>query len=165
MHPRDATWLVGYAAQLDPRVQQNQATAELWATGLGSMHPDTVREAIARHYNLNDTVVTLAGIKAAARAHADTVTARERALERPAPSQARIAHVLRKRDPERWDYLRSEGRRAACLEQARTRAKLEGLDRSLAEDHAHAWADHVEDELAAGRTVTTFMPWPPTRKD
>lgn len=140
-----------------------------WGEFFGSnpwITKDVAFEAVRRHFDVSDQWLKPAHVKQqarAARAAVEVAQARDNALTAAKPVVVNPM-AFRKRDPARWDYLRGEGRRGSYLEQARHRATREGLDRTLAEDHAHAWADHVEDELAQGRAVPMFMPWPPTER-
>lgn len=104
-----------YANQIDPRLQTNDATVEVWWTGLSTVPADAARWAIKKHYATSNAngegaaVVNPAIIRRLITAELQQRESKQRALE---PPKGKVPHPIsfRKRDPERWDALVEQGR-------------------------------------------------------
>lgn len=164
MDTRATGAVLAYINQLDARFQVNQSVIGLWSSALGGISPDAVKNAVDRHYSLNQQMVTLADVKRAAREVQETTEAAARAALPPPPSQSRMRKVLRASDPTRWDELFRRGRVEGAVDRARNQAKLEHRPRDAAEAWARDWIGSRIDAEAAGvpETVPRLMPWPPT---
>lgn len=164
MDTRATGAVLAYINQLDARFQVNQSVIGLWSSALGGISPDAVKNAVDRHYSLNQQTVTLADVKRASREVQETTEAAARAALPPPPSQARVRKVLRASNPARWDELFREGRVEGAVQRARNQAKLDRISRDDADAWARAWVYSRMDAEDAGEpgTVPRFMPWPPT---
>lgn len=104
-----------YANQIDPRLQTNDATVEVWWAGLQTVPADAARWAIKQHYATSNAngegaaVVNPAIIRRLITAELQQRESKQRALE-PPKNKAPHPISFRKRDPERWDRLMEQGR-------------------------------------------------------
>ena len=105
---------IAYANQIDPRVQMNDATADVWAGALKAHPAERVRWAIKHHYatgNANGEgvhAVTPARIRRLIQNKTEEAETRGRALE-PPRNRTPNPLTLRRRDPAEWDRLVAEG--------------------------------------------------------
>lgn len=110
MNLKETKMAIAFANQIDPRIQVNDANAEVWHASLHAHDPVKVRWAITQHYATSNAngegthAVTPARIRRSIQAKAETVENTARALE---PPKGRAPNPLsfRQRNPSEWDRL------------------------------------------------------------
>lgn len=110
MTPQECAAALTYANQIDPRVQLNDSTLEVWEHALAHAVYEQVRWVIKDHYssgvNANEAhqaMITAALIRRRITDETNRATASRAALEAGPRDQSYAS--LRKNDPERWDQL------------------------------------------------------------
>ncbi|MHC6175437.1 hypothetical protein [Glutamicibacter sp. X7] len=123
MNLTESKMAIAFANQIDPRVQMNDATAEVWATSLQAHEATKVRWAITQHYATSNAngegthAITPARIRRLIHSKAEEVETKQRALE-PPRGRTRSIESFRDRNPELWDKLVQEGREQFHAEEA-----------------------------------------------
>lgn len=115
MNEEQVVQCLTYLGQLDPRVQINEATSDLWFYAIEALAMDQVFWVIRDYYatanpNSNGGVPSLtpATLKYRLRALRERTESKQRALE-PPPKHTR-PESYRARNPTEWDRLITEGR-------------------------------------------------------
>lgn len=122
MNFTDSKMALAFANQIDPRVQMNDATAEVWQAALHAHEPVKVRWAITQHYGTSNAngegtyAITPARIRRLIQNKAETVETQARALE-PPRNRVRSPESFRQRNPELWDKHFAAGQAAYHEEQ------------------------------------------------
>lgn len=115
MNFKESKMAVAFANQIDPRVQMNDATAEVWLAALRAHEPVKVRWAITQHYGTGNAngegtyAITPARIRRLIQSKAEEVETVARALE-PPRNRVRSPESFRQRNPELWDKHFEAGR-------------------------------------------------------
>jgi hypothetical protein len=102
------TWI----NQVDPRVMLNEANAETWAYSMRPVEQHEAKQAVLEHYKANENIAAspaairkrALNTRAASAATQSAITAKPAAPKHPMSWRAR--------NPELWDQLFEQGRKA-----------------------------------------------------
>lgn len=114
MNPEEVRMAVMYANGIDPRIQMNVPTAELWGRVVGHKSAAEVKAAILVYYERypangrENPPVSPAMVRKIIADEGDREQAQHDA-QRALPS-ARPVATFRSRDPDAWDALKAKGR-------------------------------------------------------
>lgn len=117
MNEIEAAEAVTYANQIDPFVQSNDATVEVWASALVSEPAQRVRWAIKTYYGKHQAngeqrqPITPATIRRMITSEIQRMESKGRALE-PPRNRVRHPQTFRQRNPDLWDKHFAAGRAA-----------------------------------------------------
>ena len=114
MNPMETGQALVYANQIDPLVQVNEATAEVWLDGLERVPAERVRWAIKKYYATQNgngeqrNPITPAAIRRIITTEVNRRESLGRALE-PPKNKAPNPETYRQRNPAEWDRLVRKG--------------------------------------------------------
>lgn len=115
MNEIEAAEAVTYANQIDPFVQSNDATVEVWASALVNEPSQRVRWAIKTYYGKHQgngeqrQPITPAAIRRMINSEIQRMESKGRALE-PPRNKVQSPMSFRRRNPQEWDRLMELGR-------------------------------------------------------
>lgn len=115
MTPQECAVIMTYANQLDPRIQLNDPTLDVWLTATASLSLEEAKWGIKDYYanaNPNDArgvpALQPATLRHRVSQARERVGAKNRAIEASRP--VRSPNGYRASDPARWDRLVAQGR-------------------------------------------------------
>lgn len=114
MTPDETRMAIMYANGIDPRVQMNGPTAELWGRSIGHKTPPEVKAAILVYYERypatgrENPPITAPMVRRII-ADEDTRAQAQQSAQKALPA-ARPPAGFRARDPKAWDALVAKGR-------------------------------------------------------
>lgn len=113
MNLEETVTIMTWVSQYDGRIQLTKASRDIWANALQPYSYEECHQAILDHYRINDDeTVTPAKIRKRAELVRSQTTGRQSAIEANPKQSSKHPMSWRARNPEEWDRLFEQGRRA-----------------------------------------------------